>query len=121
MRISNDLVLQNGAMASTNVLTSEPIWLGHMVNWGIYASWIKSGGTLAGGFKVQISFDEVDEKRPSEVSNWIDLSSATISVGDASGSDYLLFSDVAYPWARVVYTNTTGTGTCNVRFNAKGV
>ena len=121
MKIANDRVIANGTMTGTTAINSEPIWLGHIANWGVYAAWTKTGGTLGGAFKVQISFDDVDEKRPQDVSNWIDLTSATMSVTDASGSAYLLFQDAGYPWARVVYTNATGTGTCNVRFNAKGI
>lgn len=121
MRISNGIAIENGAMNGTDVINGKPIWLGHIAHWAVQAVWTKTGGTLGGAFKVQVSCDEVDENRPDEVQNWTDLNIlAEISVSDGDGSGILNLENAGYPWARIVYTNTGGTGTCNVRFNGKG-
>jgi hypothetical protein len=127
MRISNDIIFTNAAMTGTSVVNSPAIWLGHISLLGLHIYWTKSSGTLAGTFKVQVSNDSdpnaSGQSLPNDpiITNWTDLPSATLSATDANGSGVISLQNIPFKWARVVYTNATGVGVANGRFNAKGI
>ena len=124
MRIFNNTVIDSGVMTGTDVINSEPVWLGHIVYWSAQIDYTKSGGTLTGAVKVQVSNadsvksgDKIVPKDPI----WTDLPSATASVTDAASNSLIInLVDAGYQWARIVYTNATGTGVINVKVNGKG-
>jgi hypothetical protein len=54
--------------------------------------------------------------------NWDDVPSASVTLGTPSGSQSMQFTDVLYPWARLVYTkggNSAGTMTTRYLFKSK--
>ncbi len=127
MRIANDVIFNAGVMTGTTVLNSNPIWLGHIALAGFQLYWTRTDGALTGTFKVQVSNDDVPnasgQALPNSpiITNWTDLPSVTLSVVDAaSGTGVISLVDTPYKWARVVYTNATGTGVVSGRFNVKG-
>ena len=127
MRIFNDAVITNGAMTGTDVINSEAIWLGHIANWSLQGDWVRTGGSLTGAWKVQISNSPAksntssSKPEPIDSAVWTDLTSATGNVANAASGNFALnLPDAGYLWARVVYTNATGTGTLQVRVNGKG-
>lgn len=81
-------------------------------------------GSPNGTIKMQVSNDKVavcNTTNPAcNVSNWIDYT-PTISTIAAAGSLLWNVHDMGYQWARVVYTKSSGTGTLNVTFMAKGL
>lgn len=127
MRIANDVIFTAGVMTGTTAINSSAVWLGHIALVGFQVYWTKTGGTLTGTFKVQVSNDDVPNAsgqalpNTAIITNWTDVPNATLAVVDAaSGTGLITLIDTPYKWARVVYTNATGTGLVSGRFNAKG-
>jgi hypothetical protein len=120
MRILNDLAVDSGSMTGTSTINSDPIWLGHAAGVCIQAVWT---GTPNGAFKLQCSVDpQVPQPGVSNptLTNWEDVADSSYSVTGAAGSYTWNVDKTYYPWIRVVYTNTSSTGTLNVRYNTKG-
>lgn len=77
-----------------------------------------SGTGLNGAFKLQASCDtsianaQSEVVRASNVSNWSDIPSQSSTVTALTGSSTALFNlaDMGYPWVRLVWTSTSGTG-----------
>lgn len=126
MRIFNNKVIDAGAMTGIAVVNSEPIWLGHIAQWSLQGIWARTSGSLTGAWKVQVSNAPLkpgsQSKPEPDNPTWTDLTSASGSITNAaSGSFFLNLADSGYLWARVVYTNATGTGVLDVICNGKGV
>lgn len=122
MRIFNDQ-LNIGTDLSTNQ-TSDPIWLGHIVN---YAIQIFFSGTPGGNFKLQVSNDEGNPSAPKEadrdfkIENWTDVADSAFTVS-AAGDVFWDVQDAGARWVRVLWTQTSGSGTItSARVNGKGV
>lgn len=104
----------DGAMTGVAVINSLPIDLSSKSKFSFQVSYVRSAAILAGSYKVQIS------NEPGDVANWVDLAGATGTVTDtATGSEIKSFVDVAYRSARVVYTNSTGTGVLQIKAISK--
>jgi hypothetical protein len=120
MRIANDLAVDAGSMTGTATINSDPIWLGFAAGVAIQAVWT---GTPNGSFKLQCSIDS-QEPTPGNstptITNWEDVADSSTTVTGAAGSYTWNVSDAYFRWIRVVYTNTSSTGTLTVRFNTKG-
>jgi hypothetical protein len=120
MRILNDMALVDGVMDSTDTIYSDWIWLGHAAGACIQAVWT---GTPEGALKLQCSVDpktlSPGESFPT-LSNPEDIADSSYTITGAAGSYTWNVDAVFYPWIRVVYTNTSSTGTLNVRYNTKG-
>lgn len=120
MRILNDLALDGASMTGTATNNSDPIWLGHAAGVAIQAVWT---GTPNGAFKLQCA---VDPQVPSPgitnptITNWEDIASSNYSVTGSAGTYTWNITSAFYPWIRVVYTNTSSTGTLSIRYNTKG-
>jgi hypothetical protein len=121
MRIDNFALTLDGTDMTSNI-NSNPIWLGHVVNYCIQI--VFTGSTPNGSFKLQASNDlgakENDVKNAS-ITNWTDISGSTINISAAGDVMYNL-ENVGYRWVRVVWTDTSSTaGTITVaRGNTKG-
>lgn len=122
MRIGND-VLNIDSDLSTNQV-SEPVWLGHIANYSIQ---IFFSGTPGGNFKLQMSNDfgnvqaPVEADRDFKIDNWTDIADSALTVS-AAGDVAWNYRDAGYRWVRVVWTQTSGSGTItSVRFNVKGI
>lgn len=64
-------------------------------------------GSPSGTFKIQVSNDV-----NSSPSNWSDLGDSSQAIS-AAGDIMWDISSAGYKWAKVVYTRTSGSGTCN--------
>ncbi len=121
MRLANDLIISAGSMTSTDVINSDPFWVGHAMGYAIQAVWT---GTPTGTIKIQVSIDPqeptVGNSGEPTVTNWEDLASSSYSITGSAGTYMWNVTSAYYRWVRVVYTNASGTGTLNVRFNTKG-
>lgn len=113
MQTPNAAIVTDGDMTGTEVIYSDPISLDKFVCCFIQAVWT---GTPNGSFKVQICGD-ADEVTPT---NWGDYPDSTVAVTGAAGSHHWDIVKTGASWARLVYTNTSGTGVLNVRSNLKG-
>jgi len=130
MKIDNFAIFTDGVMTGTTTINSDPIYLGHIANFAVQLSWVRSVAALVGTYKIQVSnspprvsgTNASTKVTPPDDIVWSDLTSATGAVVDAaSGNALLNYSDVGYLWARLQYTNTTGTGALQARANLKGI
>ena len=122
MRIANDSLIDSNVDLIPG-WTSEGVWLGHISQFAVQFT---VSGTFTGTFKVQVSCDNPKMTNgtltTTEISNWSDLSGATIAVSN-TGTYFLNLVDAGYNFFRIVYTNSSGVaGTLtSARFNAKGI
>jgi len=125
MRIGNDTMIPNGASSISmgSSFELDPVWLGHICN---YAIQLVFTGTPAGNFKLQASNDlgrqasgapETDDG----VVNWTDIAGSQQTIS-AAGDHMWQVENAGYRWVRVVWTQTSSTGTLtSAKFNVKGV
>jgi hypothetical protein len=113
MRVLNDAIITDGAMASTNTISSEAFSIEHMFGFSVSAIWT---GTPNGTLKLQFA----NSQNTPVSGDWIDITSATKSITGAAGSWYWNEANFFGKWIRATYTNTSSTGTLQVRLNAKG-
>lgn len=120
MRVLNDLAISSGSMTGTDVIYSDWIWLGHAAGVCIQAVWT---GTPNGAFKLQCSVDPTVPTPGASyptLTNAEDIADSDYTVSGSAGSYTWNVSDAYFPWIRVVYTNTSSTGTLNARYYTKG-
>lgn len=126
MRSNNTSKLAtNQSMGAT--FASNGVDTGQIVLLSIQAVWT---GSPVGSFKLQISNDDVpvavEPNKPyaqnpsSNVVNWTDYTGSTTAVSGAGDFMWNILES-GYRWIRVVYTRTSGTGTCNITCRVKGV
>lgn len=124
MRIGNDNLQIDGVDMSVEI-TSEPLWLGHIVNYSLQFVFT---GSPSGNFKLQCSNDAGNpnagkEVPPAdyEVVNYTDVADSAVTVSGAGNVTYDV-QNAGYRWVRFVWTPTSGSGTLtSARFNIKGV
>jgi hypothetical protein len=74
-------------------------------------------GSPNGVFKLQASNDMVSAV--GDIVNWTDIASTSIAI-NSNGTAMWNIADVYYRWVRLVYTRTSGTGSCDAVLNARG-
>lgn len=113
MQTPNKKIIDAQSMTGTEVVNSEAVSLDLFVCCYLQAVWT---GTPTGTFKVQTSGDP-DDAPPT---NWDDYPESEVAVAGAAGSQSWDIVKTGASWARLVYTNASGTGTLNARSNLKG-
>lgn len=83
---------------------------------GYYIQIVSSGGTPVGTIKLQSSVDAVASA--ASVTNWDDVPGASSSISGAGITSWHQGTFHA-TWLRIVYTRTSGTGTCNATIAGK--
>lgn len=107
------------AQSMAGDVTSDPTNIQYTDNCCIQANFT---GTPTGVFAVQGSVDHAEYALTHEVlvtGNWV-----TITTGSASGSAGLVLFDLnqlSFPWVRLIYTRTSGTGTLDAYIGSKAV
>lgn len=89
------------------------------LTWAMSVQVIATGAPV-GVVKIQASNDNTSPLTLNNVTNWTDISSATVAVG-ASGSFLIPKLEVCYSYVRVVYTKTSGTGAITANYFAQSV
>lgn len=117
MRNGNVKVLNAGVMTGTNVVNGDAFNVDNLLHAAIQAIW-SAGATPVGTLKLQGSCDAPVSGKGTDVTNWSDLG-VTASVSGNTGSAILQAANMGFKWLRLVYTNTSGTGTLNAFANAK--
>lgn len=124
MRVNNQDLLINSPTDLSSSFEMQPIWLGHIVNYGIQ---IFFTGTPGGNFKLQVSNDpghpnsQSDEEKVEGVDHWTDVADSAFTVS-AAGDVYWDVQNSGSEWVRVVWTQTSGSGTItSARCKVKGV
>lgn len=119
MRVTNELLLPVSDASMSQ--TSPPAIVDHA--WG-YAIQVVITGTATGTVKLQGSCDpgpnaNFQAANDPYVVDWTDIANSSQPVTGAGTVTYDVVK-TAYPWVRVVYTASSGTGTISARYNAKG-
>lgn len=125
MRVKNENLLdESGAVSLASSTTLKPCWLGHIVNYSIQLVFT---GTPGGNFKLQASNDvgHINSAgtvmQESDLINWTDVADSAFTVS-AAGDIMWDVQNVGHNWVRVVWTQTSSTGTLtSARFYCKGV
>lgn len=105
MRVFEYQLLSGGDMSGN--ITSNAQQLNQMALSAIQAYWT---GSPVGTLKLQISNDNA---------NWTDYTGSSTSVSGAGNFVWNLVY-AGFPWVRVVYTFSSGTGSLSVTVNGKG-
>ena len=116
MRIQNEELTLDGTDMSANI-TSEPIWLAHIVNASIQAVYT---GSPSGDLIVEASNDfgaKTNDVSNANITNWTAVATESLS---GSGSTMFNLQDTGYRWIRLRYT-AGGSGTLSARYNVKGI
>lgn len=103
----NEQIVINGDMSGD--VTSDAQEIKEVKGYAIQAIW-SAGSTPVGSTKLQASLDGT---------NYTDIDGSSISVSGNSGSNFYNIELANYPYVRLVYTRTSGSGTLNVSISAK--
>lgn len=125
MRVKNeDLLDESGPVDLSANAELKPIWLGHIAN---YAIQLVFTGTPGGNFKLQASNDEgsinsaSSTNQDASITHWTDIADSAVVVA-AAGDIMWTVENAGYTWVRVVWTQTSSTGTLtHARAYVKGV
>jgi len=98
-------------MSGTSVITSSSISIAYTDVLSLQLSW---SGQPQGTFDLQGSIDAIQ---------WASVPLSPAAAASGSGSFLILINtnNLAYPLARVVYTNSTASGTLSCWLNTKGL
>lgn len=113
MKFANVKVINAANMSAS--FNSSPILLDQIYGFSFQSIFT---GSPNGSFKLQCSNDNVQTE--SQVSNWTDIAGTSQAI-TASGSLLYNVNYAFYMWVRVVYTFSSGSGSCNVTYASKGV
>jgi hypothetical protein len=113
MKFANVKVITDAAMSAS--FNSAPILLDQIYGFSFQSIFT---GSPNGTFKLQCSNDDV--QLDSQVSNWTDIAGTAQAI-TAAGSLLYNVNYAFYMWVRVVYTASSGSGSCNVTYASKGV
>lgn len=123
MRTGNDDLNLSGTSMAVSI-TSDPIWLGHIINYNIQVAFT---GSPNGSFKLQVSNDAGrpeaahEEDRNFGITHWTDMADSNQAIVAAGDHSYEVQA-AGHRWVRLVWTPTSGTGTItSIRFSVKGV
>jgi hypothetical protein len=107
MRVFEFQLMTAGDMSGS--LASASQQLTQMAMCAIQASW--SGSSPVGSLKLQISNDNTI---------WSDYTGSDVAV-NGNGNFMWNILSTAFPYVRVAYTFTSGTGSLTIKVNGKGV
>jgi hypothetical protein len=107
-------------MTGTATIHSLVVDMRTMSIFGLFATWT---GSPTGTFTVEVSWDyTVDPSgNVANAGTWINTSQTFANPAGSASSDILRLSGLAYPWMRLTYVNSGGTGTLTAIANAKGL
>lgn len=105
----------------TGNITSDPTNIQYLDNVSIQLNFT---GTPTGTFSVQGSLDyqQASPYAKAVTGNWIDLTLSPAPAASGSASQILLdLNQLSFPWVRVVYTFSSGTGSLDAYISGKAV
>lgn len=117
--ISNTLTMIDGAAIGADITGTVLMDIHNLSSLTLQAT-IAGGSSPTGTCKVQVSNDAPPSPlTPFTPTNWFDLANATTAFTDNATKGSASISVSAY-WARVVWTNTSGSGTLTAIIHAIG-
>lgn len=117
--IHNNLTMINGVAIGADITGSVVMDIHNLSSLTLQAT-IAGGTSPTGTCKVQVSNDPPESPlAPFTPSNWFDLANATAAFTDNATKGSASISVSSY-WARVVWTNTSGSGALTAIIHAIG-
>lgn len=110
-----DIAIFTSANMATATLASASLPIYGMIGW---AAQLFFTGSPVGTFKAQGSCNATGVP-PTTDAEWSDIGDSSQAIS-AAGNILYNYDSANFNWVRIVYTKTSGTGTLNGRFNAKG-
>lgn len=114
MRYTNDLAFSAVAVESTDVINSD--WIDASSMFQVSVQVVTAGSNPTGALKLQFSDDNPTHGDPSNAS---DVTSATVST-TTNGVYAIQKTEICAMWVRLVYTNSSGSGTVTARLKSNG-
>jgi ABC-type phosphate transport system substrate-binding protein len=114
MKFTNEKITSAQSMGAS--FTSESVLIDQIYGFSMQAVFT---GSPVGTFKLQASNDNINAKFPQDVTNWTDIADSSEAISDAGGITWN-FNGAFYRWVRVVYTRSSGSGSCDIFYSAKG-
>lgn len=117
--LSPHQIVTSGDMSGN--ITSDPTNIQFLDNVSMQLNFT---GTPTGTFTVQGSLDyqQTSPFAKAAIGNWIDLTLSPSPAATGSASQILLdLNQLSFPWIRVKYTRSSGSGTLNAYISAKAV
>lgn len=112
MKFANEKVISSVSMAAD--FASVPILLDQIFGFSFQAVFT---GSPNGTFKLQASNDDL---LPSQTPvNWTDIADSSQAIS-AAGDITWNYDACFFKWVRVVYVRSSGSGSCDVTYAAKG-
>lgn len=120
MRQPNDPIMTNVSLAADAVSLPIPMEQEYMTS--VQAVWT---GAPVGDFTIETSCD-LGVVNPATgaitgLNNWSTYTGSSLAAGGGAGDFTWRINSVPDRWVRLKYTSSSGSGTVNVRFQAKGV
>lgn len=113
MKFANEKIIVSADMSAN--FESEPILLDQIYGFSFQSVFT---GSPNGTFKLQASNDDV--KLGFDVYNWTDIADSSQAI-TAAGDITWNFDGCFFKWVKVVYTFSSGTGSCDITYASKGV
>lgn len=116
-RLSKKQIFTDQAVSSTTAYTSPVI---HILNLDNVFAQMNIAGTPVGSFVIQVSADHSEDIEGNVLvaGNWVTVITQAVSGANVFGFD---LNQLGAPWIRIVYTNTSSTGTINGFISGKGL
>lgn len=114
-------VISSGSMTGTAVITSAATFIQYLDNISIQLVWV---GAAVGTFDVQGSLDHTESPlgNVTNAGTWTSITLTPAPAAAGSSSNILINMDqLSFPWIRVVYTNSSSTGTLQAYISGKEI
>lgn len=114
-------LIANGAMTGTSVITSKAVEIINLDNVFLQLDFT---GTPSGSFDVQVSSDHLEDQEGNVLvaGHWVSLALSPTPIAAGAADDIGIdMNQLGASYLRVVYTNTSGTGTLNAFVSGKGL
>jgi hypothetical protein len=113
MKVANEKIISAADMSAD--FESQPLLIEQCYGFGFQCIFT---GSPDGAMKLQASNDDVQLE--DQVLNWTDIANSNALV-TAAGDLMYNFNGAIYKWVKIVYVFSSGTGSCDVTFLAKGI
>jgi hypothetical protein len=112
---------QTAAMSAN--ATTTPTHIAWLDNIAIQIDVTTSDAVGTFALQGSVDYNKGDANSPAVTGNWIDITLSPVIPAAASADAHTLInmSNVAFPWIRLVYTRSSGTGTLAVTIAGKEI
>lgn len=126
LRFFNDIIFDAVVVTGSITTGSSAVPLERIEGFSVQAIMAGTGSVgVTGSFKLQASLDRATNVNAKNISlsNWTDVSGSSASIAVAPNASHSVVWNVSqayYPFVRVHYTNTAGSGSLTARVAGKG-